>query len=83
MSSNNSKQRGSTATQRTQGSVEKRLFTIGEAGVYLGRSPYSVRGLIWRQELPVVKPRDRDSRKMWLDKVDLDQWITKNKGFFE
>jgi hypothetical protein len=77
------KQRGSRKAQRTQGSVEKRLFTIQEAGHYLGRSAYSVRGLIWRQELPVVRPRDRDSRKMWLDKADLDSWVTENKVFLE
>jgi excisionase family DNA binding protein len=83
MSSNNSKQSASTARRGTQGSVEKRLFTIQEAGHYLGRSAYSVRGLIWSQELPVVKPRGRESRKMWIDRADLDAWITKNKGLFE
>lgn len=53
----------------------KRLYTLSEAGNYLGRSVYSVRGLIWKGALPVVK----DSKKQWLDVLDLDSWIEKNK----
>jgi excisionase family DNA binding protein len=49
----------------------KRLFTLKESALYLGRGLYGVRGLIWKGKLPVV----RDGRKQWIDREDLDQYI--------
>lgn len=59
----------------------KRLYTLREAGVYLGRSEYSVRSLIWSGALPVVKnPGDTDSgKKQWVDILDLDLFIERHK----
>lgn len=59
----------------------KRLFTLKEAGVYLGRSEYSVRTMIWSGILPVVKnPNGADSgKKQWIDIVDMDKFIDRNK----
>jgi len=53
----------------------KRLLTIKEASVYLGRSVPAIRELIWRGELPIVRP----DRRIHLDLFDLDKWIEKNK----
>jgi excisionase family DNA binding protein len=55
--------------------LRKRLFTIPEAGEYLGRSTWSVRELIWAGSLPVVKV----GKRIHLDIYDLDKWIEKNK----
>ena len=53
----------------------KRLFTLKEAAVYLGKGLYGVRELVWAGKVPVV----RDGRKMFIDIVDLDAWVTRNK----
>jgi len=63
--------------QRIHNPLAKRLFTLKEAAEYLGRSVWGVRDLIWKQVVPVVK--QAGSRKMYLDKKDLDLFIEKNK----
>ncbi|RJR47693.1 MAG: DNA-binding protein [Desulfobacteraceae bacterium] len=55
--------------------LPKRLFTLKEAGVYLGRSEYSVRCLIWDRQLPVI----RQGKKQWLDIRDMDAWIDRTR----
>lgn len=57
----------------------KRLFTIEEAGKYLGRSKYSVRTLIWDGQLRIVK----NGKKMWIDVMDMDSWILDNKTEYQ
>jgi len=61
--------------QRISNPFTKRLYTLKEAGFYLGRSEYSVRTLIWNGTLPVVK----NGKKQWLDIMDMDGFIEKNK----
>lgn len=53
----------------------KRLFTLKEAGEYLGRSVYSMRTLVWKGALPVIQ----DGRKMWVDLKDLDAYVENHK----
>ena len=53
----------------------KRLYSIPEAGEYLGRSPWAVREMIWKGKLPAVG----DRRRILLDVNDLDHWIEVNK----
>lgn len=55
----------------------KRLYTIEEAAVYIGRTKQAVRELIYDGKIPIVHP----DRRMHLDKHDLDKWIEKNKTF--
>jgi len=55
--------------------IQPRLYDLNTAAVYLGRSTYSLRTLIWNGELPVVK----SGKKMWCDIVDLNRWIDNNK----
>jgi hypothetical protein len=59
----------------------KRLYTLKEAGFYLGRSEYSVRTLIWNGLLPVIKNPggDQDGKKQWVDIQDMDLFIERNK----
>ena len=67
--------------QRISSPFAKRLFTLKEAAIYLGRSQYGVRTLIWNGNLPVIKNPDgaTNSRKQWIDVVDLDLFIERNK----
>ena len=56
----------------------KRLYTLKEAAGYLGRSVWSMREIIWAGEIPVV--RQNGGRKIYLDVLDLNVFIDKNKG---
>jgi excisionase family DNA binding protein len=67
-------QRSSESVQRPR----KRLYTIDEAAVYLGRSPWAVRQLIWSGKIRYV----RDGRRILLDIVDMDKWIEDSKTQF-
>ena len=60
--------------------VFKRLFPLKEAAIYLGRSVYSMRELVWAGEIPVVKVEN--ARKIYLDIADLDHFIDKNKKVY-
>ncbi len=62
-------------TQGIPNPVAKRLYTLKEASIYLGRPVFSVRTLIWNGALPVI----RDGRKIYLDVCDMDSYIEKNK----
>jgi len=55
--------------------VPKRLYSVEEAGVYLGRTTWAVREMIYAGKLPCVK----DGRRVLLDIKDLDIWIDRNK----
>lgn len=56
-------------------SVQPRLMTVDQAGIYLGRTGKAVRQLVDRGTLPAVRA---DGRVM-LDREDLDRWIRDNK----
>lgn len=56
--------------------VCKRLFSVKEAGRYLGRSPWAIRHLIWEGHLPQV----RQGRRVMVDRVDMDHYIAKHKS---
>jgi excisionase family DNA binding protein len=53
----------------------KRLFSLPEAAVYLGRSTWSVRRLIWGGELRQV----RSGRRVHVDIRDMEAFIEKHK----
>ncbi len=57
---------------------KKRLFTLAESAVYLGRSPYAVRSLVWGGTLPAVRNPIVGS-KLFFDIRDLDNFIERNK----
>ena len=58
-----------------QNKIIKRLYTVEEAAMYLGRSEWSVRRLIWNGVLPQVK----FDRRVQVDIRDLDRFIEHNK----
>ena len=53
--------------------IRKRLYTLPEAGEYLGRSTWSVRRLIWTGELPCV----RAGGPVHVDVEDMAEFIEK------
>jgi excisionase family DNA binding protein len=55
--------------------LTKRLYSLPEAAVYLGRSTWSVRRLIWTGALPQVRAGGRVHVDVW----DMDEFIEKNK----
>ncbi len=55
--------------------ITQNLYTIKEAAVFLGRSPWSVRELIWAGHLPVVRTRERG--KQWIRRSSLDSFVQK------
>lgn len=60
---------------RKSARIAKRLFTIGEAAQYLGRTECAVREMIWAGKLPSVKC----DRRVFLDVRDLDSFIEQHK----
>jgi len=56
--------------------ITKRLYTIPEAGIYLGRTKWSIRRLIWNGDLPSVRP---PGRRVLVDVRDMDAFIEQHK----
>jgi hypothetical protein len=61
-----------------KGVVPKRLFTLREASMYMGRTLWGMRELVWSGLIPVV----RTGKKMFVDVKDLDGYIEKNKSTY-
>jgi len=59
----------------------KRLYTLREAAIYLGRAVWGMRELIWAGEIPIV--RGDGNRKIFLDIVDLNEYINRNKSIYQ
>ena len=55
--------------------LQKRLYTISEASLYLGRSIPSLRELIWNGSLPII----RVGRRIHLDLFDLERFIEQHR----
>jgi len=54
---------------------QKRLYSIQDASVYLGRSIWAIREMIWAGKIPCV----RDGKRVLIDIQDMDTWIERNK----
>lgn len=57
------------------GAIQKRLYNLDEAAVYLGRTKWSVRELIWAGKIPEV----RIGKRVQLDIRDMDLFIERSK----
>lgn len=66
---------GISNPKNTSKEVIRRLLTIKETAEYLGRSVWSVRELIWKGELPIV----RVGKRIHLDIYELDTWVEDHK----
>jgi excisionase family DNA binding protein len=67
-------------TDTANKAVPKRLYTLQEAAIYLGRGLYGMRELVWSGEIPVVK--GNNGRKIYVDIMDLDNYIERNKSVY-
>jgi len=65
----------SMSNQNIKNHPMKRLLTVKEAAIYIGRSVPAVRELIWAGKLPIIRP----DRRISLDINDLDRWIEQHK----
>jgi hypothetical protein len=61
--------------------MSKRLYTLKEGAKYLGRSEWGMRELIWAGRIPVVK--EEGSRKIFLDILDLIDFVDRNKSTYQ
>ena len=75
MAAKNHNSKGLKKAQGTTYPLNKRLYDLKEAAIYLGRPVFSVRTLVWNGALPVIK----DGRKLYLDIFDMDTYIERNK----
>jgi excisionase family DNA binding protein len=55
--------------------MPKRLYTLKEASVYLGRTLWGMREMVWAGRIPVV----RDGKKIFIDIHDLEMFISRHK----
>jgi excisionase family DNA binding protein len=55
--------------------VEKMLYNVDEAAIYMGRSESSIRHLIEDRDLPSVK----NGGRVQVYKRDMDEWIEKHR----
>ncbi len=57
------------------GNMPKRLYSLPEAAHYLGRTIWSMRELIWKGSIPIV----REGKRIFVDKADMDAYVEKHK----
>ena len=55
--------------------LPKRLYTLSEAAHYLGRTLWSMRELVWKGSIPIV----REGKRIFVDVTDLEAYVSKNK----
>jgi excisionase family DNA binding protein len=53
----------------------KRLFSLKDTSIYLGRSLNSVRQMLWDGKIPFIK----DGKRVFIDVKDLETWIEQSK----
>ena len=71
--------KGSQKTRGTANPVRQRLYDLKASAQYLGRPVWGVRELIWAGKLPYIQ----EGRKQYIDIVDLDQYIERNKQIMD
>ena len=55
--------------------IQKRLYSMEEAALYLGRSPWTVAEMTRTGAIPFIQ----HGKRKFLDLHDLDRWIETNK----
>ncbi len=55
--------------------LSKRLYSIKEAAMYIGRSERALREMIWAKKIAVI----RDGKRILLDIRDINEWIETHK----
>jgi len=78
MDKNNKKIKAIVKAQRIDNPmshIPKRLYSIKESAVYLGRSVCAVREMLWKGKMPYIK----DGARILLDIQDMNEWIDRNR----
>jgi hypothetical protein len=75
---NSIKNQGIKKAQRISNPLPQRLLTLAEGAHFLGRSVWSMRELIWKGSIPIV----REGKRIFIDVVDLEGYISKNKSTY-
>lgn len=62
----------------------KRLYNIKEAAMYLGRTQWGIREMVYAGKIPYVKDVADGNKqgRVFLDISDMDEWIDRNKTQF-
>ena len=58
--------------------LAKRLYSLPEAACYLGRSLWSMRELVWKGSIPIV----REGKRIFLDIGDLNDYVAKHRTYY-
>lgn len=75
---NRTKNQGVKKAQGISNPLPQRLLTLPQAANYLGRTLWSMRELVWKGSIPIV----RDGKRIFVDITDLDSYVTKNKMIY-
>jgi excisionase family DNA binding protein len=57
----------------------KRLLRLKLAAEYLSVSPGTLRGIVQRGELPIIKLAETGHSPWLIDRIELDAWIERSK----
>jgi excisionase family DNA binding protein len=68
---------------RGENKMAKRLLRLKPAAEYLSVSPATLRAIVQRGELSVIKLAETGHAPWLLDVQDLDKWIEMNKSTFD
>ncbi len=62
----------------------KRLYTVKEAAIYLGKSVWAMRQLVYAGKIKVVKDGDKSKpgKLIFIDRLDLDGYIESHKEVY-
>lgn len=72
------KNQGVIKTQGISNPLSKRLYSLPEAGHYLGRTLWSMRELVWKGSIPIV----RDGKRIFVDVEDMKDYVAKHKTVY-
>ncbi len=66
---------GLEKTQGITNPLQQRLYTLPQAAHYLGRSLWSMRELVWKGSIPII----REGTRIYIDINDMNAWIDRNR----
>lgn len=72
-----SKRIGIIQNTKAQGISNPRLLSLKDAAAWLGLTVWAMRERIWSGDIPVVQ--FPGGRKMYVDRLDMEKFIQKNK----
>jgi hypothetical protein len=76
-----SKRTGIIENKTAQGILNPRLLSLKDAASWLGLSVWAMRERIWAGQIPVVQ--FPGGRKMYVDRIDMEKFIDRNKRFID